>query len=135
MNKKTILISVLAIALIAIGLIIFMPSASDTFSEDSQLTSNGSISNTSDVLQSEALFLNQIQQLQRIDLSRADLLQDMRFTRLVDNTVELREIKAGRDNPYAPIDARAVVQRENSSVEAQEEVSFPDTIDSNNNLE
>lgn len=63
------------------------------------------------IIESEAIFLSQIQQLQQIDLSRAVLLTDDRFTRLIDNTVVLDTETAGRENPFAPIDDRTKILR------------------------
>ena len=110
MNKKT-----LGIGGLIIGLIILVVVVLPQDSDDSLISGLGTatgLGDNVDIIQSEILFLDQIQQLQSINLTNVSLLEDERFTRLVDNTVPIPDFNAGRVNPYAAIDARIRFQEQ-----------------------
>ena len=117
-NKKFIIIGV-AVAVIIGALLLLLPDNSDD-SLSTQLGTATGFGASTDIIQSEAIFLSQIQQLQGVDLSNVSLFTDDRFSRLVDNTVLLNSAKAGRPNPYAPIDARVRVEQQEKQKAAAE---------------
>jgi hypothetical protein len=115
--KKKHLIIIGAVAIVIVILIVLMPSIGDTFSRtDSELVVDSGLPIDQNLAQSETLFINQIQQLQQIDLSQAQVLDNPEFQQLQDNTVELSEIEAGRSNPFSPIDARVIIEQRNTTI-------------------
>lgn len=119
MNKK-LLIIIGGVVLIGLLIFIFVQSSNPNFEESDLVYETGMmpgvrglgggyLNGNSEVARSEAIFLQQIQQLQNITFSESKILDDPGFKRLNDNTVTLEEIPAGRSNPFNPIGIRSTL--------------------------
>ncbi len=114
-NKTNIIIG--GIVIVAVVLIAIMLSTSGTYQEDTLLSTasgtdltNSANFNSNDIIRSEAFFVEQINRLQSVTLDNTSILSDQGLLRLKDNTVPIPNFPAGRNNPFAPIDARTQVE-------------------------
>ena len=122
-------------ALVIIVGFVYAQFGNPSFNDDSALVTtnsnsiNNSTSTSPEIIQSEAFFLQQINQLKQVSIENTQVIEGQEFKSLLDNTVTLKEFKAGRSNPYEPIDARVKLRERleqeearNAAAQAQTEV-------------
>lgn len=135
MNTKKILIA--ALIIIAVIVIFVYLGGQNSFEEDGLLS--GSVRNSdlntetsADLIRSEAVFVQQIAQLENVSFDNTSVFEDERLQLLVDNTAILDDFPAGRSNPFIPINSSNRIEFQQTDVGSTQSDQTSTEADVNN---